>query len=198
MDTASAIPVTGPVINPAISSNFGRNSETIRLAGIVEDSIVDGPGVRFVVFVQGCPHKCDGCHNQNAQDFNGGTVTDIYKLADKIIASNTKKLTFSGGEPFCKARELAKLARLAETEKRGVEIITYTGYLYEELLKMAETDSGVKDLLTVTNYLKDGKFDKNKKTLEHFYRGSSNQRIFDITCYPNSSRARLIERREDF
>jgi anaerobic ribonucleoside-triphosphate reductase activating protein len=170
--------------------------EPIKLAGIIEDSIVDGPGVRFVIFVQGCPHYCEGCHNQKAQDFNGGFNADIYKLVDKIIRAKTTKLTFSGGEPFCKSKELAKIARLVR-ERKDVEIITYTGYLFEELLKKAETDRDVKELLSVTNYLVDGKFDKNKKTLDWFYRGSSNQRIFDITCYPNSKKARSIERRED-
>ena len=172
-------------------------SAPIRIAGIVEDSIVDGPGVRFAVFVQGCPHNCAGCHNPGSHDFNGGFKADIYKIADKIIKSRTTKLTFTGGEPFCQARELAKIARLIESEKRGIEIITYTGYLYEELLEKAKTDSGVKELLTVTNYLVDGRFDYKKKTMDWFYRGSSNQRIFDITCYPNSTKARLIERKED-
>lgn len=173
-------------------------ADPIRLAGIIEDSIVDGPGVRFTVFVQGCPHGCAGCHNPDSHDFNGGFNADIYKLADKIIKSRAKKITFTGGEPFCKARELVKLARLAETEKRGVEIMTYTGYLYEELLEAAKTDADVKNLLAVTNYLKDGRFEQDKKTMDRFYRGSSNQRIFDITCYPNSAKARQIERLEDF
>jgi len=172
-------------------------TEPIKLAGIIEDSIVDGPGMRFVVFVQGCPHNCKGCHNPSAQTFNGGFNADIHKIVDKIIKSRTKRITFSGGEPFCQGRELARIARLVEHEKRGIEIITYTGYLYEELLEKSKTDAGVKELLTVTNYLVDGKFEQDKKTLDWFYRGSSNQRIFDVTCYPNSTRARLIEHRED-
>ncbi|MCL2095617.1 MAG: anaerobic ribonucleoside-triphosphate reductase activating protein [Oscillospiraceae bacterium] len=183
------------VRNQRMSMN---RSEPIRLAGIIEDSVVDGPGVRFAVFVQGCPHDCEGCHNPYTQDFNGGFDADIYKIADKIISSNIKRLTFTGGEPFCKARELVKLAKLAETEIRGTEIITYSGYLYEELLEIAETDKDIKELLTVTNYLIDGKFDITKKTSGKLFRGSSNQRIFDITCYPNSTKARLIERLEDF
>ena len=182
---------------PAHRIDANIKAEPIRLAGIIEDSIVDGPGVRFVVFVQGCPHNCEGCHNPQSHDFDGGFDANIYKIAEKIIKSGTSRLTFSGGEPFCKARELAKIAKLVESEKRGVEIITYTGYLYEDLLEMAKTDMGVKDLLSVTNYLVDGKFEQDKKTLDWFYRGSLNQRIFDITCYPNSTKARLIERRED-
>jgi len=193
MDTA--------IISPAMPARVYEIpniiAEPVRLAGIIEDSVVDGPGVRFVVFVQGCPHNCPGCHNPEARDFDGGFNADIYKLAGKIIKSGTKRLTFSGGEPFVRARELAKIARLIESEKRGIEIITYTGYLYEELLEKAGTDTDVKDLLTVTNYLVDGRFEQDKKTLDWFYRGSSNQRIFDVTCYPNSPKARLIERRED-
>jgi anaerobic ribonucleoside-triphosphate reductase activating protein len=188
------------IFRPAIPTHIRDTdvkAEPIRVAGIIEDSIVDGPGVRFVVFVQGCPHNCENCHNPQSHDFNGGFDADLYKIAEKIVKSRTSRLTFSGGEPFCKASELAQIARLVESEKRGVEIITYTGYLYEDLLEMAKTDKGVKDLLTVTNYLVDGKFEHNKKTLDWFYRGSSNQRIFDITCYPNSTKARLIERRED-
>ena len=195
-------------IGPALPARVNRNAagvfeiprtvaEPVKLAGIIEDSVVDGPGMRFVVFAQGCPHNCKSCHNPQSHDFSGGFKADIYKIADKIIKSRVTKLTFSGGEPFCQARELAKIARLVSAETRGLEIITYTGYLYEELLERAALDIGVKDLLTVTNYLVDGKFDVNKKTMDWFYRGSSNQRIFDITCYPNSAKARLIERRED-
>ena len=178
--------------------NTRKTVESIRLAGIIEDSIVDGPGIRFVIFVQGCPHKCKGCHNEHAQDFNGGFNADIYKTAERIIKSHIAKLTFSGGEPFSQAQELAEITRLIKARKPNIEIITYTGYLYEELLLKAQTDIGVKGLLTVTNYLVDGKYDQNKKSTDCFYRGSSNQRIFDITCYPNSIKARLIERREDF
>ena len=107
------------------------------------------------------------------------------------------KITFSGGEPFSQAAELAKIARLARDFK-DIEIITYTGYLLEELLDFAECDGGIKELLEETNYLVDGRFEQDKKSLDWFYRGSSNQRIYDITCYPNTKKARLIEKREDF
>ena len=172
--------------------------ESLRLAGIIEDSVVDGPGVRFTVFVQGCPHRCEGCHNENTHDFNGGFRADIHKLSEKIIQSHIKKLTFTGGEPFCQADGLARLARLVEAGQPGTEIITYTGYLYEELLEKARTDSGVREFLIVTDYFIDGKYEQGKKTINCFYRGSSNQRILDIRRYPNSVKARLIERLEDF
>ena len=171
--------------------------QSVRLAGIIEDSVVDGPGIRFVIFVQGYPHYCAECHNEAAQDFNGGFDADIDGITEKIIESQSEKLTFSGGEPFSQARALAEIARLVKAQNPNIEIITYTGYLYEELLEKARTDSDVKELLTVTNYLVDGKYEQDKKTMDCFYRGSSNQRIFDITCYPNSEKARLIEKRGD-
>ena len=172
--------------------------KSLRLAGIIEDSVVDGPGVRFTVFVQGCPHRCEGCHNETTHDFNGGFRADIHKLSDKIIESRIKKLTFSGGEPFNQAAGLAEIARLVEARQPGAEIMTYTGYLYEELVEKARTDSGVRELLSVTDYLVDGKYEQGKKAMNCFYRGSSNQRILDITRYPDSAKARLIERPEDF
>lgn len=173
-----------------------KKSSLINLAGTIEDSIVDGPGVRFVIFVQGCPHNCPGCHNKESQNFNGGKYHDINSLAEKIIKSKTSRITFSGGEPFCSANELAYLAEIVR-RKKDVEIFTYTGYLYEELLEMAETDKGIYKLLSATNYVVDGRFEAEKKTMHSFYRGSSNQRIFDITCYPNSKKSRLIKSREE-
>jgi anaerobic ribonucleoside-triphosphate reductase activating protein len=172
--------------------------KSVRLAGIIEDSIVDGPGLRFVIFAQGCPHKCRGCHNKGTHNFDGGFKADIQKVAAKIINSHVTKLTFSGGEPFCQACELAKIARLVKVRKLNIDIITYTGYRYEELFSKARMDLGVKELLSVTDYLVDGKYEQNKKSMDCFFRGSSNQRIFDIMRYPDSVNARLIERREDW
>lgn len=175
----------------------GYTPQPLRIAGVVKDSVVDGPGHRFTVFVQGCPHKCEGCHNKQAQSFNGGTMADVYKIAEKIIKSRMEKVTFSGGEPFMQPAGLARVARLVRDFKE-IEIITYTGYLLEEILEFADYDPTIKDLLAETNYLVDGKFEQNKKSLDCFYRGSSNQRIFDVTGYPNTKKARLIEKREDF
>ena len=181
--------------NPFVEKTENQ-ANMIQIAGIIEDSIVDGPGIRCVVFVQGCPHDCKGCHNQKAQDFIGGKFVDINKVAEKIIKAKTDRITFSGGEPFCSAGELAQIADIVRRRK-DIEIFTYTGYMYEELLAMAEQDRDIYRLLCATNYLVDGRFEIEKKTLNYFYRGSSNQRIFDITCYPNSKNSRLIKSREE-
>lgn len=149
----------------------------IRLAGTVNDSIVDGPGIRFTIFVQGCPHNCKGCHNPQTHDFNGGTVTTTEELLEKIKSNPLLDgVTFSGGEPFCQAEALAELG--AEIRKLGLNIITYTGYTFEKLFEEREKNSWGK-LLEVTDYLIDGPFILEQKDWEIKFRGSSNQRYID-------------------
>ncbi len=166
-------------------STYSIKDIPIRLAGIVRESIVDGPGLRFVVFVQGCPHKCEGCHNPETHDFSGGSMTTTAKIWAQIEKNPMiKGVTFSGGEPFCQAQELAEIGKAARD--KGLHVMTYSGFTYDVLLKKAEEDEGVKALLAVTNYLVDGPFVLSQRDLSLKYRGSKNQRVLDITCYPNS------------
>lgn len=156
----------------------------IRLFGTAAESIVDGPGIRFVVFVQGCPHHCPGCHNPGSHDPAGGVPATTSEVWAKIAAEPALDgVTFSGGEPFLWAAELALIGKAARD--KGLNVMTYTGYTYEKLLAMAETDAGVRDLLTVTNYLMDGPFILAERDLSLHFRGSRNQRMLDITGYPN-------------
>lgn len=158
----------------------------IRLAGIIKESIVDGPGLRFVVFVQGCPHRCEGCHNPETHDFDGGFLTTTTALWKKITDGKLLQgITFSGGEPFCQASPLAEIGRAARS--RGMNVMTYTGYTVEQLLSLTKKDSGIHELLCQTNYLVDGRFVLEKRNLSLLFRGSDNQRLLDVTCYPNST-----------
>lgn len=160
----------------------------LRLFGTVSESIVDGPGIRYVIFVQGCPHHCPGCHNPQSHDPAGGTPSDAASLWETIQKyPHIDGITFSGGEPFTHAAALAEIGKAAR--EKGLNVMTYSGYTYERLLDMAETDPDVKALLTVTNYLVDGPFLLAERDLTLKYRGSRNQRILDITCYPNSRQA---------
>lgn len=137
---------------------------TLRLAGTENDSIVDGPGIRFTIFVQGCPHHCPGCHNPQTHDFAGGTDTDCAQLLARIDANPLLDgVTFSGGEPFCQASVLAELG--AQLRQRGLNIITYTGFTYEKLLEDANQENGYRALLEVTDYLVDGRFEQDKKAM---------------------------------
>ncbi len=151
----------------------------IRLAGIVNDSIVDGPGFRFTIFVQGCPHNCKGCHNPQTHDFNGGTDTDMSELIAKIKENPLLDgVTFSGGEPFCHAAALAHLAR--EIHDMGLNIITYSGYTFEELLAGADAHPEWMELLKETDILIDGRFEESLKSYDIRFRGSTNQRYLDV------------------
>lgn len=151
----------------------------IRIAGIVKESIVDGPGIRMVLFAQGCKHKCSGCHNPETHSFSGGTLYSI----DWILAQVRKNplldgVTFSGGEPFEQAESFSKLA--VELKKMGLNIMTYTGYTLEYLRENADTNPGWRNLLNSTDILVDGRFDLQKKNLLLKFRGSENQRIIDV------------------
>ena len=87
---------------------------TVRIAGVVENSFTDGPGVRFALFVQGCPHHCPGCHNPPTHDFAGGSETTVGALLEAMDEDPlVSGLTLSDGEPFCQAVACAALARAA-------------------------------------------------------------------------------------
>lgn len=154
-------------------------SDTLKLAGTVNDSIVDGPGIRFTIFVQGCPHRCKGCHNPQTHDFDGGETVAVESLLEKVKGNPLLDgVTFSGGEPFCQAEQLSELG--AEIKKSGMNIVTYTGYTFEYLIENASPENFYSALLSVTDYLVDGPFELDKRDILLKFRGSSNQRIIDV------------------
>lgn len=159
----------------------------IRLSGVHPESIVDGPGLRYVIFVQGCPHHCKACHNPSTHCFSGGTLRDTWELVDEIFANPLLKgVTFSGGEPFEQARALSEIAgeirAFCSSErcrgKRPLDIWCYTGYEYEELA--ASPDPDKRALLALSDVLIDGKFVLEKKSMEKPFVGSANQRVIDL------------------
>jgi len=164
----------------------------IRLAGLVPESYVDGPGIRFTVFVQGCPHHCMGCHNPETHDFNGGRLADVDKIFGKIVKDPLiKGVTFSGGEPFCQPEPLNYLAGLLK--EKGYHIMSYSGYNFEELLEMSEKNPDVKGLLTKLDILVDGRFELSQRSLELKFRGSRNQRLINVPQSLKEGRVVLCE-----
>lgn len=162
----------------------------IRIAGTANDSIVDGPGIRFTIFTQGCPHHCEGCHNPQTHDFNGGKVVDTATLCDEIKSNPLLDgITFSGGEPFCQAKELRSIAD--DINDLKLNIMTYTGYTFEYLIGHANEENGWKELLEVSDYLVDGRFELDKKSYLLIFRGSTNQRILD--CKKSIAEGKAIE-----
>ena len=149
----------------------------LKLAGIAEDSIVDGPGIRTAFYVQGCPHHCPGCHNPETWDFSGGTEMEEETLL-KIVKSNPlcRGVPFSGGEPFTQAEGLAKLAELLK--ENGYEVASYTGFTFEQLYENGT--EAQKRLLSLIDVLVDGPFLMAEKSLELNFRGSRNQRVLNV------------------
>lgn len=149
----------------------------IRVYGLVEDSIVDGPGYRFAVFTQGCPHGCPGCHNPKSHDFTGGTLMDTAEIVRRLDANPLLSgLTLSGGEPFCQPEPCLALAKAAH--ERGLTVWCYTGYTWEALLQ--EADPARLALLHETDVLVDGPFLLAERSLALTYCGSRNQRLIDV------------------
>lgn len=153
-------------------------STPLRLAGVIRESVVDGPGWRFVVFSQGCRHNCEGCHNPQTHDFNGGYMSDVDKIIGEIKKDPLLKgVTLSGGDPFEQAENFSVLAK--EVHALGLDVVTYTGYTFEQLYKGMEKNEGWHHLLSETDILIDGKFVLAKKSLNCKFRGSTNQRVID-------------------
>ncbi len=164
--------------------------KTIRLAGIVRESIVDGPGFRFAVFCQGCPHGCPDCHNKETHDFTGGQEVELERILKEIDKNPLLSgVTFTGGEPFCQPEALTALAR--EIKKRNLDIVAFSGYTYEQLMELSKERPAVLSLLEHTNLLIDGPFIKEEKDLTLFFRGSRNQRIIDLDATRRKGRLTL-------
>lgn len=150
----------------------------MRIAGLVQDSIVDGPGLRFTVFTQGCPHDCPGCHNPETHAPDGGREVSVeYVISEMRKNPLTDGVTLSGGDPFFQAAACGEIASAAHTA--GLNVWTYTGYTFEALLQLADTDAGIADLLRETDILVDGPFVLEQKSFSVPWRGSKNQRLLD-------------------
>lgn len=151
----------------------------LRIAGIVPESVVDGPGFRYTVFTQGCRHNCNGCHNPQTHDFNGGYLVDTDDLFSEMMEDPLiKGMTFSGGDPFEQPAPLAELAEKAHAA--GKDIIVYSGYTFEQLRERAKSDPATDALLRQTDVLIDGPFILEQLNLELKFRGSDNQRVIDV------------------
>lgn len=147
----------------------------IRVAGFVNDSIVDGPGIRYTIFTQGCKHDCGGCHNKHTHDLKGGYLIEIDEILDAIKKNPLLDgITISGGEPFLQAIACAELA--SKAKKLNLDVITYTGFTFEQLI----LNEDYMKLLNQTDILIDGPFIEKQKSLSLLYKGSRNQRIIDV------------------
>ena len=158
----------------------------IRVAGIVPESFVDGEGIRFTIFMQGCLRNCKGCHNPTTHDLNGGEILDT----DKIISAIKKNsllngITLSGGEPFLQIDSAMEIAKAAKNF--GLNVWCYTGYKFENIPENA------KELLKYVDVLVDGEYIEELRDLELNFRGSKNQRVIDLNKTRSSGKIILWE-----
>lgn len=155
----------------------------IRLSGDIQpDSIVDGEGIRTVIWTQGCSHNCPGCHNPHTHDFNGGLEVDVEEVINQLEHLEYQDgITLSGGDPFFQIKPCMMIAKKAQ--ELGLTVWAYTGFTFEQLFDVMKNNDDLKELLSNIDILIDGKFDLSKKSLACKFRGSTNQRIIDV---PNS------------
>ena len=145
----------------------------IRIAGLVPESYVDGDGIRYAVFMQGCLRNCAGCHNPDTHDLRGGRLIDT----DEIVSAIKKNplldgITLTGGEPLLQIAPAVELARAAKNF--GLSVWCYTGYTFEVL------PADAAPLLENVDVLIDGAFVESLRDLDLQFRGSRNQRIIDV------------------
>lgn len=152
----------------------------MRLSGIIDESIVDGPGIRMTIFFQGCTHNCYKCHNPETHSFTGGKEYDL-EYVDKKLADSPylDGVTFSGGDPLDNPESALEIAELVK-EKYNLNLWIYTGYTFEEILEKSKNNKIYLDIFSLTDVLVDGPFVNNLRDLSLLYRGSTNQRIIDV------------------
>ena len=148
----------------------------IRLAADLQpDSIVDGEGIRTVVWTQGCPHNCKGCHNPGTHDFDGGYLVDVDEVIEELKNIDGQDgITLSGGDPVCQSDACIEICKAAHA--MGLNVWCYTGFTYESMLLNPKH----RKLLEEIDVLVDGKFILEEKSLDIYFRGSRNQRIIDV------------------
>ena len=167
-----------------------QNKNKIRLAADLQsDSIVDGPGLRTVIWTQGCSHNCKGCQNPQTWDFNGGALVPldmVYEAIDEL--EYQQGITFSGGDPMYQPYACTKIAEYCK--KKGYNIWVYTGFTFEEIMEMSKKKPIYKKFLQNIDVLVDGKYVERKRDLNLLFRGSSNQRLIDV---PKTLKYKQIE-----
>lgn len=152
----------------------------IRIAGVVPESIVDGEGIRYAIFMQGCLRRCEGCQNPATHPLDGGKILDTSELINAIKKNPLLSgITLTGGEPLLQIKPAIEIAKAAKN--LGLNVWCYTGYKFEEIPPAAQ------ELLNFVDVLVDGEFILALRDLELNFRGSSNQRIIDLNKLRNQN-----------
>lgn len=149
--------------------------QKLRIASVVDDSIVDGPGYRYVIFTQGCKHNCPGCQNPQSHSFSAGNFVSYDEIYEDLKRFKyIKAVTFSGGEPLEQPEAIAEF--VTKLKEKGYHIVIFSGYTFEQILK----DEKKRKAIEKADLLIDGRYEQGLRSLNLNYRGSSNQRIIDV------------------
>lgn len=169
----------------------------IRLAAPIQsDSVVDGEGIRTVIWTQGCSHNCKGCHNPETHDFNGGVLIDVEEIKNEISNLEFQDgITLSGGDPFMQPEACLEIAKFAKT--LGLNVWSYTGFTFDQLKILSKSKPVIMELLQNVDVLIDGKFILEEKSFNVKYRGSKNQRIIDVKESLLQGNAVLVKKYEE-
>ena len=155
------------------------NENKIRLAAILQESLVNGEGIRRVLFSQGCPHNCESCFSPHTHSYVEGKLIEMDKIIEEIQSNPILKgVTFSGGEPWEQAEKFAYIAK--SVKELGLNVWCYTGYTLEYILENQDKREGWSELLKYVDVLVDGKFQVDKQDSTLKFRGSTNQRIINL------------------
>lgn len=167
----------------------------IRLASpiIQTDSIVDGEGIRSVIWTQGCLHKCPSCHNPSTHSFEDGYLLDIEEVKNQIDELEGQDgITLSGGDPLYQVLPVLEITKYIKQKK--LNIWCYTGFTYEALIKMSKDDPNILELLKTIDVLVDGPFMLENKSYDCIFRGSTNQRIIDTKKSVKEGKVVLVDK----
>lgn len=176
----------------AIPENNSTDSVVRKYHNITKDDMLNGDGLRVVLWMSGCEHHCKGCHNpitwdpEDGLEFTEETKKELFDELDKDYIAG---ITFSGGDPLAtyNVKFTKKLICDIRDKYPKKTIWVYTGYTLEELLK--KEDPAYTDILFLIDVLVDGKFIEDKKDNKLLWKGSSNQRVIDMP----STNAKIID-----
>lgn len=149
---------------------------TISILDILEDTTVDGPGFRTSIYAAGCTNACPGCHNPNSWDIRNGHMMSTDEILERVLSDKFADVTFSGGDPMFQPEGFTELARAIKAQSNK-NIWCYSGYLYENILLNKRQAA----LLPYIDILVDGPFVQKLYDEALYFRGSSNQRLIDVS-----------------
>ena len=151
---------------------------TLRVLDIIEETMVDGVGLRTSIYVAGCKHDCPFCHNPQSHSFEGGTEYEVEDLVDIVLADEFADLTLSGGDPMFQVEASLELCKKVK-ERSKKSIWLYTGFTVEQIAKTRYLSR----ILPYVDVIVDGRYVHELRDESLPFRGSRNQRIIVVGKY---------------